>query len=75
MYDVKICGKCNTAYAEIYQFTICPHDYKAAVDEDHDQQIKKLFHKFWSKDVGTEGYSKKDWQQLQRLLQARGINV
>jgi hypothetical protein len=75
MLHIKVCLECNTAYSEHYQFLICPHDYRDAVDENHDQQIKKLFHKLWGRDVHTEGYSKPDWLELQRLLQARGINV
>jgi hypothetical protein len=75
MLNIKVCHKCNIAYSHHYQLTTCPHDYMREVDEDHDQQIKGLFHKLWGRDVHTDGYSKKDWQELQRLLQARGIDV
>lgn len=75
MLNIKICTQCNTAFSEHYQFIQCPHDYRNSVIENQDQQIKRLFHKLWGRDVGSDGYQKKDWQQLQRLLQARGIDV
>lgn len=27
-----------------------------------------LFHKLWSRDVGTQGYNKEDWMRLQQIL-------
>jgi hypothetical protein len=75
MLNITICAQCNIAYSVHYQFLICPHDYREIVDFGHDQQIKGLFHKLWGRDVATDGYSKRDWQELQRLLQARGIEV
>jgi hypothetical protein len=74
-FGMKVCPQCNTAYSEHYQFTICPHDYREYVADCHDEEIKRFFHKLWGRDAGTEGYTKKDWLDLQRLLQARGINV
>jgi hypothetical protein len=71
----KICEKCSHTWLEQYQFTACPHEWKSVVDENHDQYIKALFHKLWSRDVGTPGYDKKDWMELQRLLQARGVDL
>jgi hypothetical protein len=70
-----ICEKCHVAWSEHYQFAACPHDWKTAVDENHDQSIKGLFHRLWGRDVGTTGYDKKNWTELQRLLQARGIDI
>lgn len=75
MLGIRICERCHFAYSEHEQFVTCPHDYKRRVDEDHDQSIKGLFHKQWGRDVGREGYEKKDWMELQRLLQARGIDI
>jgi hypothetical protein len=48
---------------------------KQDLSEANEQEIKRLFHKLWSQSVGKEGYSKKDWQELQRLLQTRRIEV
>lgn len=62
-------------YSEHEQLVVCPHDWKTVVDETHDQTIKGLFHKLWSRDVGTPGYNKRDWTELQRLLQARRIDI
>lgn len=74
-FGLKICDRCNTVYTEHGQFLQCPHDYKADVEDRHDQTIKALFHKLWRRDVHTPGYEKKDWMELWRLLQARGIDV
>lgn len=38
-------------------------------------EIRELFHKIWTSQVGEKGYKKKDWQRLQRLLGEAGINV
>ena len=75
MLGIKICETCNFVYSEHEQFVTCPHKFKQKVDEDHDQQIKGLFHKLWGRDVGRAGYNRKDWQELQLLLQTRGIEV
>ena len=75
LYHIQICNVCKTVFSEHEQFRLCPHNYKRAVDEDHDQTIKGLFHRLWSKDVGTSGYDKNDWMELQRLLQARRIDI
>ena len=75
MLGIRICDKCNFAYSEHEQFSACPHAFKLRVDEDHDQSIKGLFHKLWGRDVGRAGYDRNDWYELQRLLQARGIDV
>jgi hypothetical protein len=75
MSGVRICDNCRTAWSEYYQFAQCPHDYKDVVDDGHGQEIKALFHKLWGRDVGTLDYIKKDWLELQRLLQTRGIEV
>jgi hypothetical protein len=74
-YHIKICDKCRFVYSEHLQLSVCPHPNKQRVDEANDQGIKELFHKLWSKDVGTGGYNKGDWMELQRLLQARGIDL
>jgi hypothetical protein len=78
MFDslgIKICAECKIAFSYLYQTVQCPHDYRDAIDEKSGQEIKKLFHKLWSKDVHSPGYKKGDWMELQRLLQARGIEV
>jgi len=75
MTGIKVCDKCNYAYSEHLQFVVCPHEFKAVIDGAHDRQIKALFHKLWGRDVGTSGYNKTDWMELQRLLQTRGIEV
>jgi hypothetical protein len=75
MFQIKVCLQCNTAYSEHYQFVICPHDYRRVIEENQEYEIKGLFHKLWSRNVDAEGYDKRDWLELQRLLQARGINV
>jgi hypothetical protein len=75
MLGLRICEMCNVVYSEHEHFVDCPHDLKKVVDEVHDQSIKGLFHKLWSRDVGTTGYNKKDWKELQRLLQARRIDL
>lgn len=74
-YHIKICDRCKFVYSEHRQLSICPHPQKQEVDAGNDQKIKRLFHQLWSKDVGTAGYTKKDWTELQRLLQARGIEI
>lgn len=72
---IKICDSCSTVYSEYEQFVICPHDYRTDLAANRDQEIKRLFHKLWSRDVHTPGYSKRDWEALQLLLQSRGIEV
>ena len=74
-YRIKICDKCNFVFSEHEQLAACPHPKRRQVEADHDQEIKGLYHKLWSKDVGTPGYDKRDWMELQRLLQARGIDI
>jgi hypothetical protein len=74
-YHIKICGRCKFVYSQHEQLSVCPHPYKQRVDDQHDQGIKELFHKLWSRHVGTEGYIKADWMELQQLLQARGIDI
>lgn len=34
-----------------------------------------LFHRLWSKDVGTEGYDKQTWKALQKVLWRLGVKV
>jgi hypothetical protein len=75
MLGIRVCDKCNFVYSEHEQFVTCPHQFKQRVDEDHDQTIKGLFHELWGRDVGTPGYRKADWMELQRRLQARGIDI
>jgi hypothetical protein len=75
MLGIKVCDKCKFVWSEDEQLSICPHDKKQKVDEDHDQEIKRLFHTLWSQNVGTVGYVKANWMELQRRLQARGINI
>jgi hypothetical protein len=72
---IKICDHCNVAYSEHYQLSLCPHQDRLNLAEAQDDEIKRLFHQMWSRDVGTAGYSKSDWLALQRLLQSRGIEV
>jgi hypothetical protein len=36
-----------------------------------DERSFKLFHQLWGKAVGTEGYNKQEWKQLERVL--RGL--
>lgn len=72
---IKICDKCNVVYSEHYQLTLCPHEDRVALADTQDNEIKRLFHQMWGRDVGTAGYSKSDWQLLQQLLQSRGIEV
>jgi hypothetical protein len=74
-YHIRICGKCNFVYSEHEQLSTCPHLRKQTLADEHDSEIKRLFHKLWSKDVGTLGYTKGDWMELQRRLQARGIDI
>lgn len=74
-YHIKICPGCDFVYSTQSQLSDCPHPYKQRVNDPNDQRIKELFHKLWSRDVGTDGYSKIDWMDLQELLQARGIDV
>lgn len=45
------------------------------VEAASDKVISSQFHKLWTSQVGTEGYNKKDWQELRRLLDSRGIRV
>lgn len=71
----KICEHCKVVFLEHEQFIICPHDWRKVVRDRQDQGINGLFHKLWTKDVGTSGYNKNDWMELQRLLQARGIDI
>lgn len=74
-YHIKICDRYKFVYSEDTQLSLCPHPAQQRVDEVNDQAIKTLFHKLWSKDVGTPGYAKTDWMELQRLIQARGVNI
>lgn len=41
----------------------------------HDSEVSSAFHKLWTAAVDTEGYDKKQWQDLSRLLFVRGIGV
>lgn len=36
---------------------------------------KKLFHELWGRDVGSPGYDKRKWGELQTLLAQLGINL
>lgn len=45
------------------------------VEQPQDDQLVSLFHAIWISQVGTEGYSKKDWQKLANMLRERGIEV
>ncbi len=74
MLGIKICEECSIVYSEHEQVADCPHDWRGVVDATHDQSIKGLFHKL-CRDVGTLGYNKRDWTELQRLLQARRIDI
>jgi hypothetical protein len=74
-YQIKICDACNFAYNELEDIGTCPHPKRRTIAQEHNAEIKRLFHKLWSKDVGTAGYDKRDWMELQRRLQARGIEV
>jgi len=77
-YHIKICELCNFAFDEHEDLSTCPHPKRRQVDDENDQEIKRLFHKLWSKDVDLPGYRKEikpDWMELQRLLQARGIDI
>ncbi|MGA9774017.1 MAG: hypothetical protein WBV94_33610 [Blastocatellia bacterium] len=75
LFGPKICEVCGIVYTEISQLIQCPHDYREVIDDHHERRIKYLFHKLWSRDVGTPGYNKTDWKELQLLLQARRIEV
>jgi len=72
---ITYCDKCKFYYSEHTDLSICPHPRKQVVDENHDQGIKRLFHKLWGEAVGKPGYNKADWMELQNLLQTRGIEV
>ena len=37
--------------------------------------IHLLFHKLWTRDVGTKGYVKDDWKQFADMLRREGIEV
>ncbi len=37
-----------------------------------EEPLWALFHRLWSKDVGTPGYNKKDWVELERLILQKG---
>lgn len=45
------------------------------IQAEKDSSIKDLFHKLWSKDVGTKNYNKDDWKELRDLLQEKGVIV
>ena len=38
-------------------------------------EARKLFHELWTKEVGTPGYDKKKWMDLQAALQELGVPV
>lgn len=40
-----------------------------------DIEISSVFHRIWTSQVGTQGYKKKDYQELSRMLYRRGIIV
>lgn len=37
------------------------------------ESLTALFHRLWSKAVGTEGYNKEEWKQLENTLLAAGV--
>jgi hypothetical protein len=49
--------------------------FKEIKQESTNDPIRHLFHKLWTKDVGTIGYDKKDWNELRDLLKERNIIV
>lgn len=38
-------------------------------------EIRALFHKLWTKSVGTKDYVKDEWQELANLLRKEGIEL
>jgi hypothetical protein len=41
-------------------------------------EVKRLFHELWTKEVGTPGYDRKNrkkWMDLQRALNELGVPV
>ncbi len=32
------------------------------------EELHALFHELWTRDVGTKGYDKKKWQQLEKWI-------
>lgn len=67
----------NDEHAIKEDYDISPDTPVAAEGEGKpsDKTISSQFHKVWTSQVGTEGYNKKDWQELRRLLDLRGIRV
>lgn len=53
----------------------CGIEAPAVAETPSNRTISNQFHKVWTSQVGTEGYNKKDWQELRRLLDLRGIRV
>jgi hypothetical protein len=75
---IKICEECHTVYSEHTHLTVCPHPLRRAVEENHDEAIKKLFHELWNHSIESPGYRweiRRKWDELWRHLQARGIDI
>jgi hypothetical protein len=52
-----------------------PNYFKMEEMEDKVRKTRELFHKIWTSQVGTEGYNKREWQKLQKLLGELGVEV
>lgn len=37
------------------------------------EKARELFHRLWRKDVGTPGYDKKAWMNLQQVMTDLGV--
>jgi hypothetical protein len=60
----------NEDFAEVILRKTIKEDRAGKIDA-----ARKLFHELWTKEVGTPGYDKKKWMELQWLLTQLGIPV
>ncbi len=42
---------------------------KPYIEDPYAKDLHQLFHKLWTKAVGTDGYNKSEWKQLERMIE------
>jgi hypothetical protein len=43
------------------------------ITTEETDELRRLFHELWTRDVGTEGYDNEKWKRIVFLLQKKDI--
>jgi len=52
---------------------VSPNNAYKRIIKLEDEELSSLFHRLWTKSVGTVSYDKEQWKRLQVLLRKNGI--